>query len=797
MSLLRPSAFVSVALVCALAACGGGTSGKHDAGTDGSPGGDGFSTPDGGAVCDTSLRSCPHTFTYTFTAGSTQPTKVEVRGTFNDWQEGVTPMTLANGVWTATAPLPWDANVEYKFWAQWSDNPDNPLWSTDANNPSVAPDGNSLLSNVECADYTCAPPKPTLQLVAPPTTTATSYTFSVKFVPGTADLDPTKTVVTVNGAPAPASSFSYDGSTRTFAVNVTSGVTSPNKYGWVFKVVDTAGVATNIFVPFWVGSDTFEWRDAFLYEVMIDRFVVGGTGNGATSGGNTDLAGQWMHGDFGGVTAKINAGYFDQLGVNALWISSPILNSTLCEEGAGANAGHCIAAYHSYFPMATGWVDGSENDPMFKNAGITTPIDPHFGTIADLQALVAAAHAHGIRVVSDFVVNHVFADAAPPNGQSPESAPLWTAHATDSAWFNVPYNASINDCGDENLWDTDISQQWNRETCWFDPYLADFNSASSAVDDLVAAHAVWLMETFNLDGFRVDAAKQINNGVALAMRAALDQAVSTQLPVYLVGEALGGDVGNVMDCVGVDKFDGSLNDPLHNSIVSTFLYGSENATSFDGDVQYDEATWTGVYGQALMGHFFGSHDVPRAISAAAGDNLGDPWNDKPPAQETNGTAFARLAMAQAFLLTYDSLPILWMGDEFGQPGAIDPDNRRMMRFGTDLSVQETAALGIAQKLGTTRLAHSALRRGNRTRLYVDTQSGNGFYAYARQDGDDIVIAAFNLDTSPATRTFQLAAGGVNLMGTVKDVLSGTTATVSTGNLTVTVPPLTAAVYVQQ
>jgi len=41
------------------------------------------------------------------------------------------------------------------------------------------------------------------------------------------------------------------------------------------------------------------------------------------------------------------------------------------------------------------------------------------------------------------------------------------------------------------------------------------------------------------------------------------------------------------------------------------------------------------------------------------------------------------------------------------------------------------------------------------------------------------------------------ANGVDLQGTVKDVLSGTTATVSSGNLTISVPPLGAAVYVQQ
>src|SRR5262249_37911361 len=149
---------------------------------------------------------------------------------------------------------------------------------------------------------------------------------------------------------------------------------------------------------------------------------------------------------------------------------------------------------------------------------------------------------------------------------------------------------------------------------------------------------------------------------------------------------------------------------------------------------------TGVASNALMGHFFGSHDTPRAISLAAGENVGDPWGNPPPAQEGNMTAIQRLRMAQAFLLTYDSIPIVWMGDEFGQPGAIDPDCRRMMRFGSALGANEQATLAGFQKLGAARAAHSALRRGTRTRLWVD----GTFYAYGRVDGSDIVVTALNL-----------------------------------------------------
>jgi glycosidase len=406
-------------------------------------------------------------------------------------------------------------------------------------------------------------------------------------------------------------------------------------------------------------------------------------------------------------------------------------------------------------------------------------------------ALVNAAHQHGIRVLTDLVVNHVFSDTTPPSGQAPQVAPLSVLHQTELAWFNIPYSSGYNDCGDQNLWDTSTTQTWNRADCWFDPYLPDFNTTNPSVDDEISSHAVWLMEQFNLDGFRVDAVKQVTNKICTDMRSKIDAAISTNLPFYMVGEALGGVVANVMDCVGNDKLNGSMDDPLHNTIVGTILQGDPNAgTDLDNGVLSDESTWTGAVSTALMGHFFGSHDTPRAISLAQGDSNGNPWSGAPPAEETNPSAFSHLQLAHAFLLTYNPIPVIWMGDEFGQPGTIDPDCRRMMRFGPALSALEQSTLTNFQKLGKTRAAHTAFRRGVRTRLWVDAS----FYAYGRVDASDgdIVVAAFNLGTSQASRTMSVT--NIGLTGTVTDALSGATATVAGGMLTISLPPLTAAVF---
>jgi glycosidase len=774
----------------------GDASGAPDASTapdsvapiDGTAGSDGAQGEGGSGA----LTTCPETFTLPDKGYTT----VGLATDYNMWvAPGLAMTKSASGTWQLTTPVPFNTDVEYKFIADgnWIINPNQPTIVL----PSLTQGSNTnnILQAVACG----VPTSGALQLVGGNvTTTATSYAFQVKFVPGAADLDLTKTLITLNGASVVSTAAPYDASTHTFSVSVTSGVTSPNKYGYVFEVTDTNGNTSRLFVPFWIGSTSFQWTDSFMYEVMIDRFLSGGTSKAGPNGAPTVPEGDWMGGDFGGVTQKIKSGYFDAMGVNTLWLSSPVLGTKLCEEGTGANTGYCLSGYHSYFPIASGWTYGSEKDPVFINNGVTQAIDPHFGVAADLNALVNAAHEHGIRVLTDLVVNHVFADSSPPAGQSPQLGPLAIAHQTNIAWFNTPYSAGTNDCGNENLWDVSESQTWNRADCWFDPYLPDFNTTDPTVDDAIANHAIWLMEQFNLDGFRVDAVKQVNNTVCSDMRSKLDAVVSTNIPVYMVGEALGSVQANVFDCVGPTLLNGAMDDTLHNTIVGTLLQSDSSSEGpaqdlYNGVVADEGPGWTGSAPGAIMGHFFGSHDTPRAISLAEGDSNGDPWSGAPPAQETNATAFAHLQLAQAFLLTYDSIPILWMGDEFGQPGTIDPDCRRMMRFGTALSMLEQATLTNLQKLGLVRAAHSALRRGPRTNLWVDST----FYADGRVDGTDLAVVALNLGSSTATRTMNV--GNIGLTGTVTDALSGTKITVAPGggfasSLTITLAPLTAAVF---
>ena len=98
------------------------------------------------------------------------------------------------------------------------------------------------------------------------------------------------------------------------------------------------------------------WRDAVIYQIYVRSFA-DGNGDGV--------------GDLPGITSRLEA--VRDLGVDAIWVT-PFYASPL------RDGGYDIADY--------------------------TAVLPEFGTLPDFQELVSQAHARGIRVVTDLVMNH-------------------------------------------------------------------------------------------------------------------------------------------------------------------------------------------------------------------------------------------------------------------------------------------------------------------------------------------------------------------------------------------------------
>jgi glycosidase len=120
----------------------------------GNPAGTGGAGGSGPPVCDDSLKRCDHVFTY---AGMGNETTVEVHGSFDGWGPGVPMVKDASG-WSATAQVPYNADILYKFVINGSS------WIPDPANANQVSDGfggfNSKLDAFTCDPYSCAPAPP-------------------------------------------------------------------------------------------------------------------------------------------------------------------------------------------------------------------------------------------------------------------------------------------------------------------------------------------------------------------------------------------------------------------------------------------------------------------------------------------------------------------------------------------------------------------------------------------------------------------------------------------------------------
>jgi glycosidase len=252
-----------------------------------------------------------------------------------------------------------------------------------------------------------------------------------------------------------------------------------------------------LLLPFWVEATPFDWRDAIIYMVMTDRFRNGDPSNDVALAAAPGAG--FLGGDLEGLRAALEEGYFDDLGVNALWLSPFNANPAGLYDDAGGSLG--VSGYHGYWPV----------DPL--------AVDWRIGGGEALTAVVQAAHARGIRVLMDLVVNHVH-----------EEHPYVAAHPE---WFNDGCLCGADGC--------DWTER--RLDCLFRPYMPDVDWRNRAASEQLVADALAWLDTYDLDGFRIDAVKHVDDAAILNLgvrvREAFGQAGHAVLPDGRDGHGLG------------------------------------------------------------------------------------------------------------------------------------------------------------------------------------------------------------------------------------------------------------------
>lgn len=488
-------------------------------------------------------------------------------------------------------------------------------------------------------------------------------------------LDPRSLAITDRSGAAIAGNPVVDAARGT--IHLTFAGLAPGKHVLSIAARDTHGRAAEpALATVWIEPRPFDTRDLVIYQIMVDRYrdrsgqaLAPPNPASARAGGHID-----------GVRLAIESGQLSDLGFNAIWLSPLYLNPTGMFPGAD---GLLYSAYHGYWPIAA------------------RALDPQVADEASLDALIAAAHARGIRVLFDVVPNHVH-----------EQHPYFVQHKSDG-WFNHPDGSCV--CGVGACdWASHI------EDCWFAPYLPDLDWTNPAVADQITSDVAWWLERFDGDGLRIDAVPMMPRAatrrIVAQVRGEFD---NPGHHTFLLGENFTGPDGfdELRYQLGPSGLDSEFDFPLLWALRSSFGDESAPLTALDATIREGEQTFSGS--GAVMARTIGNHDVPRFASVAAGDGGGDPWT--PAVQSTDPEIYARQKLALATIYALPGAPVVYYGDELALAGHADPDSRRVLPADGALSPLEESTRDFVRALGRARGCAEALRRGSYRTLAVDAE----------------------------------------------------------------------------
>jgi glycosidase len=276
-------------------------------------------------------------------------------------------------------------------------------------------------------------------------------------------------------------------------------------------------------------SSDREWREEFIYFLMVDRFHDGKareprSGPARASGcGQPEQLRRFCGGRIEGITRHLD--YIADLGCTAVWLSPVFENDDAPDPSSGSYHGYAIRSYLA--------------------------VDPRFGTKEDLVELVEEAHRRDMRVFLDAVANHAGNVFHYP-GNVPYSYSDDNRQYAIGGWNHPDYPRPIelrnpdffHRRGEIRAW------AWDHlpETQWGDFFsLKGFNNDESPAGlelqrIMIAVHRYWIRE-LDIDGYRMDAVKHMGElAVARFCHAMREYAYSLgKRDFFLFGELVAGD----------------------------------------------------------------------------------------------------------------------------------------------------------------------------------------------------------------------------------------------------------------
>ena len=533
-------------------------------------------------------------------------------------------------------------------------------------------------------------------------------------------------------------------------------------------------------------------QDEVIYFLLPDRFENGDpandrgglTGDRLHTGYDPTDKGFYHGGDLKGLTDRL--GYLQDLGVTALWVGPIFKNKPV--QGP---SGHESAGYHGY------WITDF------------TRVDPHFGTNADFKALVDAAHARGMKVYMDIVVNHTagviqyrdcpkdgcayrsradypyqrlggldgkpinagfvgdqvgtaanFAKLTNPNFAYQVYIPKGEAHAKTPDWLNDPIY--YHNRGDSTF-------KGESSTMGDFAGLDDLMTENPRViDGFIDIFGRWI-DDFGIDGFRIDTEQHVDSAFWRAFVPAIEaRAHARGIPnFHIFGEVATGDMdpARLAEHTRTDGIPAVLDFAFAravNDVVEGRAGTDELARLFAADPLYEG----GADAAMTLPTFLGNHDAGRigmflrkALPSALPDEI-----------------LKRDLLAHAMLLSLRGVPTIYSGDEQGFAGVGGDQDARQDMFASKVasynadpligSSGSTAEANFGESnplfreiaaLARLRTSHPALTRGRQLIRFASDKPG--LFAVSRFDpatGAEYLIA-FNTSATAIDANVEVEA----------------------------------------
>jgi len=507
----------------------------------------------------------------------------------------------------------------------------------------------------------------------------------------------------------------------------------------------------------------FVWEGANLYFLMTDRFNNGDKSNDLVLNRNkkTGKLRGFEGGDIKGITQKIDEGYFDRLGINVIWFT-PVVEQIHdgVDEGTGFSYG-----FHGYW--ARDW----------------TNLDPNFGTKKELAELVKKAHAKGIRIMLDGVINHT----GPVTDIDTVWPKDWVRTDPQCQYSNFENTTACTLV--KNL--PDVKTESTQEVA-LPPFLAEKWKKEGCYEKEVASLEVFFKRTgyprtpkyyiikwltdyiteFGIDGYRADTVKHTNESVWADFKTECNYAFSTwkknnptkvldNNPFYTIAEVYNYNISNGQ------WFD------FGDKKVNYYQNGFNNMINFEfkSDAQKDYESIFSKYSDRLNNELKGFS----VLNYLSSHDDGSPFDAKRTKSIESGTK----------LLLSPGIAQVYYGDESGRLLAIegaqgDATLRSFMNWDAIKSNAETQKTLLHwQKLGKFRKSHPSIGAG--IHKEISAQPYTFSRTFSRGNYTDQV--AIGLDLPKGKK--ELAVGSVFKDGAkVKDAYSGKKTIVINGKVTI-------------